>query len=88
MKRICGERINWWKLKTEKGKELRQKSTEFMVREDEEEDLTWDNAYAKIIETAKELLDESTPGTYLEKESWWRNEEVQKALKTKKVINK
>ena len=59
-----------------------------MVREDEEEDLTWDNAYAKITETAKELLDESTPGTYLEKESWWRNEEVQKALKTKKVINK
>ena len=47
IKRIRAKRINWWKLKTEKGKKLRQKLAEFMVREDEKEKLIWDNTYAK-----------------------------------------
>ena len=47
IKRIRAKRINWWKLKTEKGEELRQKLAEFMVREDEKEELIWDNTYAK-----------------------------------------
>ena len=43
IKRICAKRTNWWMLKTGKGEELRQKLTEFMFREDEEEELSWDN---------------------------------------------
>ena len=39
LKRICGKRTNWWKLKTEKGEKFRQKLAEFMVREDEEANL-------------------------------------------------
>ena len=35
------------------GGELRQKLAEFMVSEDEEEELTWDNTYVKITETAR-----------------------------------
>ena len=75
IKRIRAKRINWWKLKTEKGEELRQKLAEFMVRDDKEEKLIWDNTYAKIIEIAKEVLGESRSGTFLEIESWWWNEE-------------
>ena len=75
IKRISAKRINWWKLKTEKGEELRQKLAEFMVRDDKEEKLIWGNTYAKIIEIAKEVLGESRSGTYQEIESWWWNEE-------------
>ena len=32
--------------------------------------MNWGNIYAKIIETAKEVLGESRTGTYLEKECW------------------
>ena len=88
IKKICAKRINWWKLKTEKGEELRQKLAEFMVSEDEEEILTWDNTYPKIIETAKEVLGENKLGTYLEKKYWWWNEEVQEAVKKKVAFKK
>jgi hypothetical protein len=37
-----------------------------------------------MMEAAKEILGESTVGKYLEKESWWWNEEVQVAVKEKK----
>ena len=43
---------------------------------------------AKIIETAKEVLGGNRPGTSLEKYPWWWNEEVQKAVKKKKVAFK
>ena len=67
---------------------LRQKLAEFMVSEDEEEELTWDNTYAKITETAKEVLSKSKPETYLKKESRWWNEEVQEAVKKKTAFKK
>ena len=51
------------------GRRTWKKLAEFIVREDEEEELTWHSIYAKIIETAKEVLGESRPGIYLEKES-------------------
>ena len=40
--------------------------------------------YFKIIEAAKESLGVSKGGRYIEKESWWLNEEVQEAVKNKK----
>ena len=50
------------------GRRTWKKLAEFIVREGEEEELTWHSIYAKIIETA-EVLGESRPGIYLEKES-------------------
>ena len=47
--------------------------------------MNWDNIYAKIIETAKEVLGESRTGTYLEKECWWWNKEVQEAVEKENV---
>ena len=37
-----------------------------------------------VMKTAKEILGESVTGKYLEKESWWWNEEVQSAVKEKR----
>eukprot|EP00794_Sanderia_malayensis_P010282 gene10282-11342_t len=36
------------------------------------------------MEAAKETLGESKAGKYLEKETWWWNEEVQEAVRNKK----
>ena len=47
--------------------------------------MNWDNIYAKIIETAKEVLGESRTATYLEKECWWWNKEVQEAVEKENV---
>ena len=42
----------------------------------------------KEDETPKEVLDENRLRTYLEKESWWWNEEVQEELKKKVTFKK
>jgi len=42
-----------------------------------EEGLQWAETYPMVMKTAKEILGESVTGKYLEKESWWWNEEVQ-----------
>ena len=39
--------------------------------------------YSRIMQLAKEDLGESTPGKYLEKESWWWNNAVQQAVSEK-----
>jgi len=36
------------------------------------------------MDAAKKILRESVAGKYLEKESWWWNEEVQSAVKEKR----
>ena len=66
-KKTCSQRINWWNLKTDKGKEIGQELPEFMVRDYGKEELTWDSTYRQIIETAKEVLGESRLWTYMEK---------------------
>jgi len=37
-----------------------------------------------VMKTAKEIFGESVTEKYLEKESWWWNEEVQSAVKEKR----
>ncbi|XP_046841927.1 uncharacterized protein LOC124436045 [Xenia sp. Carnegie-2017] len=44
----------------------------------------WNETYPNILEAAKETLGVSRGGKYIEKESWWWNEEVQEAVKNKK----
>ena len=40
-----------------------QKLAEFIVKEDGEKELNWDNTYAKVIKTTKKVLCESRPRT-------------------------
>ena len=49
-----------------------------------EEGLQWAETYPMVMEAAKEILGESVAGKYLEKESWWWNEEVQTAVTEKR----
>jgi hypothetical protein len=76
--------INWWKLKEKEGEELERKTAEILVEQGEVGDLTWKETYPKIIKAAKDILGESKAGKYLEKESWWWNDEVQNAIAKKK----
>ena len=78
------ERICWWKLKKEEGDELVEKLEEIMDSIDDREQMQWDATYPKIMKSAKEVLGTSRPGRYLEKESWWWDEEVKEAVKEKK----
>ena len=44
------------------------------------------NTHIQTVKLAKEELGVSKPGKYLEKESWWWNEDVQQAVREKKEV--
>jgi len=46
--------------------------------------LQWAKTYPTVMDADKKILGESVAGKYLEKESWWWNEEVQSAVKEKR----
>ena len=50
----------------------------------EGKEANWKETYPRILQLAKEELGESTPGKYLEKESWWWNDAVQQAVSDKR----
>lgn len=77
-------KINWWKIKEKEGDDLDCKITEMLTEQSEVRDWKWNETYPKIIEAAKETLGVSKGGRYIEKESWWWNEEVQEAVSNKK----
>ncbi|XDV44123.1 hypothetical protein PO909_012458 [Leuciscus waleckii] len=70
------KKTNWWKLKTEKGGELTAKLSEMLEEKMTGGNWRWEDTYPKVMEMAKEVLGESRGGQYLEKESWWWNEEL------------
>jgi exonuclease III len=78
-KRIC-----WWKLRKEEGQQLVQKLTEKLEEIEDSENYDWEQTFPMVVNTAREVLGESAPGKYLEKESWWWNEEVTESVAEKK----
>ena len=50
----------------------------------EEEETTWEEICNMINTSAKEILGETSGGKYVERESWWWNGDVQKAVKEKR----
>ena len=54
--------------------------------EAEGKETNWKETYSRIMQLAKEELVESTPGKYLEKESWWWNDAVQQAVTEKRRL--
>ena len=69
------KRTRWWKLNKEELKDaFISKAREHLCSlEAEGKETNWKETYSRIMQLAKEELGESTPGKYLEKESWWWN---------------
>ena len=79
------KKIKWHMLKQQDKKdELSLRLPERMGRTQEEEETTWEEIWHMIKTSAKEMLGYTSGGKYLERESWWRNDDVQKALKEKR----
>ena len=55
-----------------------------MGKRKEKEETTWEDICHMINTNAKEILGETSGGNYVERESWWRNDDVQKAVKEKR----
>ena len=78
------KRTRWWKLNQGELKDAfiskaRNISARWKQREKKQT--------GRTVQLAKEELGESTPGKYLEKESWWWNDAVQQAVsETKRVF--
>ena len=49
-------------------------------RRKEKEGTTWEERCHMINTNAKEILGETSGGKYVERESWWWNGDVQKAV--------
>ena len=79
------KKIKWYMLKQqEKTDGLSLKLAEHMGRRKEEEETTWAEICHMINTNAKEILGEPYGGKYVERESWWWNDDVQKAVKEKR----
>ena len=83
-KRERTPRINWWKIKEREGDDLMWETVDRSTEQKEVSELTWMNTYPIMIEAARKTLGESKGGKYIEKESWWWNNEVQEAIQNKK----
>ena len=76
------QQIKWWRLKD------RDENRKFAskVEENIEDIKEWNQLEALLLDTAKSVLGQTTgKGAYNEKEAWLWNEEVQKAVKEKRL---
>ena len=79
------KKIKWYMLKQqEKKDELSLRLAERMGGTKEEEETTWEEICNMINTNAKEILGETSGGKYAEREYWWWNGDVQKAVKEKR----
>ena len=74
--------INWWKLNTSEGEEL----IKWLKWLSEEQCATsWDGTYQKIMYFAMNILGKTGLDNFLNNESWWWDEDVQKAIQNEKL---
>ena len=79
------KKIKWYMLtQQEKKDELSLRLAEHMGRRKEEEETTWEDICHMINNNAREILGETFGGKYVERESWWWTDDVQKAVKEKR----
>ena len=69
----------------EKKDELSLRLAEPIGRTKVEEETTWEEMCHIINNSAKEILGETSGGKYVERESWWWNDDVQKTVKEKEI---
>ena len=76
------QHIKWWRLKDrDENKKFASK-----VEENIEDIKEWNQLEALLLDTAKSVLGQTSgKGAYNEKEAWWWNEDVQKAVKEKRL---
>ena len=80
--RMRKQQIKWWRLKDRD--EIRKLASRLEVKINDVEE--WNQLEALLLDTAKSVLGQTTgKGAYNEKEAWWWNEEVQKAVKEKRL---
>ena len=82
------KRTRWWTLDQEELKDaFISKAREHLCSlEAEGKETNWKETYSRIMQLANGELGESTPGKYLEKESWWWNDAVQQAVSEKRRL--
>ena len=76
------QQIKWWRLKD------RDENRKFASKVEEKiKDINeWNQLEALLLDTVKSVLGQTTgKGAYNEKEAWWWNEEVQNAVKEKRL---
>ena len=76
------QQIKWWRLKD------RDENRTFASKVEENIDdiKEWNQLEALLLDTAKSVVGQTTGnGAYDEKYAWWWNEEVQKAVKEKRL---
>ena len=79
------KKIKWYMLKQqEKKDELSLRLAEHMGRRKEEDETTWEDICHMINNNAREILGQTSRGKHVERESWWGNDDVQKAVKEKR----
>ena len=80
--RMRKQQIKWWRLKDRDENRKFASRLEENINDVEE----WNQLEALLLDTAKSVLGQTTgKGAYNEKEALWWNEEVQKAVKEKRL---
>jgi len=82
-------KIRWWKLKDkEQCKEFITEATKCLTKRQEDLSDSWENVSQDIRDIAKQSLGMTSGKNKPGKETWWWNEDVQKAVKAKKQAKK
>ena len=80
--RKCEPNIKWWKLKEETTREMFAHEAKNRLGSPFPND--WKETSGTIYSVAKEVLGVTSGRRKMDKETWWWNDEVQEAIKTKK----
>ena len=84
-RRTKEKRIKIWTLKREKVTEYRDKvEEEYQLEADTNAEESWKILMKVVMRAAEEICGGTKGGKHLERETWWRDEEVQECLKRKK----